>query len=331
MAAILITGGAGYIGSHVAWAAIDAGREVVILDNLSSGLRACAPAAARFHEGDIGAPGVLEAVFARHDIAAVMHFAGSIVVPESVADPLGYYRNNTLNSHRLISQALASGVRRFIFSSTAAVYAPTRNPRVEEDDPTGPLSPYGWSKLMTEQMLADAAAAHDLRYCALRYFNVAGADPEGRTGQCTPNATHLIKVAAQTALGLRRELTIFGEDYDTADGTCVRDYIHVSDLATAHLAALSYLEAGGGSEVINIGYGRGASVREVLAAVERVSGQALPIRLGPRRPGDAPALVAENAKLKALLHWRPAHADLDAIVAAALTWEAKLDAGAHFG
>lgn len=322
--AILLTGGAGYIGSHVAWACVDAGREIAVLDNLSNGVRACAPPAAAFHHLDLADQDALAALFARERFEAVLHFAGSIVVPESVRNPLAYYANNTANSLALLRLAAAHGVERFLFSSTAAVYAPSAQAQVDEQAPLGPLSPYGWSKLMTEQMLADAASAHGLRYCALRYFNVSGADPQGRTGQCTPNATHLLKVAAQAALGLRPELVLFGDDYDTPDGACVRDFIHVSDLAHAHLLALQHLESGGASGVFNVGYGKGASVKEVVAAFERVQRRRLPVRIGPRRPGDAPALIADSRKIQAELGWRPRHADLDALVASTLDWERRL-------
>lgn len=319
--ATLVTGGAGYIGSHVAWAFLDAGRDVVIVDNLSTGSRAAAPPAAEFHEFDLADEQRLEGLLARGGIDSIIHMAGSIVVPESVADPLAYYANNTGNSITLFRAALRHGVTRFVFSSTAAVYAPTTSARVKETDALGPLSPYGLSKLMVEQMLADSAAAYPMAYAALRYFNVAGADPKSRTGQSTPNATHLVKVAAQTALGRRPELTVFGSDYETPDGTCIRDFIHVSDLADAHIAALKHLEAGNASEVLNVGYGRGASVLEVIAAVERVTGCALPKTFGPRRPGDAPMTVADSSRIRELLDWQPRFEALDDIVAAAIAWE----------
>ncbi|MFZ2029833.1 MAG: UDP-glucose 4-epimerase GalE [Vitreimonas sp.] len=321
MGATLITGGAGYIGSHVAWAFADAGREVTIVDNLSTGKREAAPPTADLHVFDLADTARLSELFARGAIESVIHMAGSIVVPESVTDPLTYYANNTANSISLFREALRHGVKRFVFSSTAAVYAPTQKMVVSEADALGPLSPYGLSKLMVEQVLAHSATAYGLQYAALRYFNVAGADPLGRTGQSTPNATHLIKVATQTALGQRPLLTIFGTDYDTPDGTCVRDFVHVSDLADAHLAALKNLEASGESHVLNVGYGRGASVLEVVASLERVTGRRLPTKIGPRRAGDAPALVADSSRIRRTLDWRPKFEALDEIVAAAVAWE----------
>lgn len=317
----LVTGGAGYIGSHVAWALLEAGRDVLIVDNLSTGSLAAAPSAAEFHEFDLADEQRLEALFARGGIDSVIHMAGSIVVPDSVANPLAYYANNTGNSITLFRAAQRHDVKRFVFSSTAAVYAPTTSAKIKETDAVGPVSPYGLSKLMVEQVLADSAAAYPLTYTALRYFNVAGADPKGRTGQSTPNATHLMKVAAQAALGRRPELTIFGNDYQTPDGTCIRDFIHVSDLADAHIAALKYLEAGRPSEILNVGYGRGASVLEVVAAVERVTGRVLPTKFGARRPGDAPMTVADSSRIRELLDWRPKFEVLDDIVAAAIAWE----------
>jgi UDP-glucose 4-epimerase len=326
-ATVLVTGGAGYIGSHVVLALRDQGRAVVVLDDLSTGRRQAIPDGTALVEGDVGDKALLAGTFARHGIGTVMHFAGSIVVPESVERPLAYYRNNTVKSHALIEACVEAGIGRFIFSSTAAVYGmPDRLP-IDEQTPTRPINPYGSSKLMTEWMLRDSAAAHPLRYVALRYFNVAGADPQGRSGQVSKVATHLIKIAAQTVTGQRAELQIFGDDYDTADGTCVRDYIHVSDLADAHVAALRHLEAGGASEVLNCGYGRGYSVREVLSMVERVTGRPLPMRIGPRRAGDPPALVAGVERIGRTLDWTPRHADLETIVASALAWEERLVRG----
>lgn len=325
MGAVLITGGAGYIGSHVAWACVDAGRQIIIVDNLSTGTRANIPPAAEFHQLDLADTTAVQSLFAQRSIDAVLHFAGSIVVPESVADPLKYYANNSSNSISLFESAVRTGVQNIIFSSTAAVYAPTTKSQVSETDEVGPLSPYGRSKLIIERVLADCAAAYGIRYAALRYFNVAGADPLGRTGQCTPNATHLIKVAAETSLGKRPELVIFGDDYDTRDGTCVRDFIHVSDLASAHLSALAYLEADGDSAIFNVGYGRGASVLQVVAAIERVTGERLRTKIGPRRPGDAPSVVADSSRIRNLLSWRANYEDLDTIVAAAIAWEKTYD------
>ncbi len=323
--AILVTGGAGYIGSQMVHELADAGERVIVLDNLSTGFRWAVANGAELVVGDVGDEGLVTSLMQQHKIRSVVHFAGSIVVPESVADPLGYYLNNTVKSRALIAAAVASGVSEFIFSSTAAVYgAPQRNP-VTEDEPLKPLSPYGSSKLMTETMLADTARAHDLRYVALRYFNVAGADPDGRTGQSSALATHLIKVASQAALGKRPGMEVFGTDYPTRDGTCVRDYIHVKDLARAHLVALEYLRRGGQSDVFNCGYARGFTVLEVIEAVKRQSGRGFDVRLSPRRAGDPPEIVADSAKLRAMLGWTPHYDDLDTIVAHALAWENRLD------
>lgn len=322
--AVLVTGGAGYIGSHTVLGLVDRGEDVVVLDNLSTGVRRLVPEAAELIEGDVGDAALLARIFSERTIDAVIHFAGSIVVPESVADPLKYYRNNTANSRTLIEACVAAGVPRFIFSSTAAVYGIPESVPVAEDAVLSPISPYGASKLMTEWMLRDTAAAHDLSYVALRYFNVAGADPDGRSGQSTPEATHLIKVAVQAATGQRDHVSVFGDDYDTPDGTGIRDYIHVTDLAAAHLAALDHLRAGGASQVFNCGYGHGASVREVLDAVQKVAGLTLDIRQAPRRAGDPPALVADAARLRETLAWQPALDDLETIIAHALRWEQRL-------
>jgi UDP-glucose 4-epimerase len=319
---VLVTGGAGYIGSHTAQLLLDAGNAVVVLDNLANGDPALIPEGAEFVRGDVGDPALLDRVLG-DGIDAVLHFAGSIVVPESVADPLGYYRNNTLNAHALLEACVRRRVRHFIFSSTAAVYGDTRLVPVPEDAPTQPISPYGASKLMTEWMLRDTAAAHDLRYVALRYFNVAGADPQGRRGQASKNATHLIKLAVEVLTGQRERLQIFGDDYPTPDGTGVRDYIHVVDLADAHVRALDYLRAGGDSQVMNCGYGRGSSVRQVIAALERVSNGKIAAEVAPRRPGDVAELVAEAGRVRALLGWQPRHDDLEEIVRTALDWERK--------
>ncbi len=324
---VLVTGGAGYIGSHVVLALRDAGRRLVVLDDLSGGCRAVVPDDVPFIEGDIGNPALVADTLVRHRVGTVMHFAGSIVVPESVKQPLVYYQNNTLNSHALIQACVRAGVERFIFSSTAAVYGmPDRLP-IDEETTTAPINPYGSSKLMTEWMLRDTAAAHGLRYVALRYFNVAGADPRGRSGQSSKIATHLIKIAAQAVTGQRPEVAVFGDDYPTPDGTCVRDYIHVSDLAAAHVAALTHLEAGGVSQILNCGYGKGCSVREVLAMVETVTGSPLPMRITERRAGDPPALVAGVEKIRTTLDWTPRFDDLKVIVSTALAWERRLAGG----
>lgn len=320
---VLVTGGAGYIGSHTVLALRDRGEVVVVLDDLSTGQARLVPADVPLVEGDVGDAALVDRLLRDHGVDAVIHFAGSIIVPESVADPLKYYRNNTAASRVLIEACVKAGVGQFIFSSTAAVYGIPAEVPVSEDAPLAPISPYGTSKLMTEWMLRDTAAAHDLRYVALRYFNVAGADPQGRSGQSTPEATHLIKVAVQAVTGKRDHVAVYGEDYDTPDGTGVRDYIHVSDLARAHLCALDHLREGGEGGVFNCGYGRGASVREVLAAVERVSGQQLDIRTAPRRAGDPPMLVADPARLRARFGWAPELDALDTIVAHALEWERR--------
>jgi UDP-glucose 4-epimerase len=324
--ATLVTGGAGYIGSHMVLELVDAGEPVIVLDNLSTGFDWAVARPAHLIVGDVGDEHLVRLILQRHAIDAIVHFAGSIVVPESVADPLGYYLNNTVKSRTLMAAAVAQGVKHFIFSSTAAVYGNPEHTPVPEDARLNPMSPYGTSKLMTELMLADTARAHDFRYVALRYFNVAGADPAGRSGQSTPKATHLIKVAAETALGKRTHMQVFGTDYPTPDGTCVRDYIHVTDLARAHMAALAHLRAGGQSEVFNCGYSTGYSVLEVVDAVRRVSGKAIDARLSPRRPGDPASIVADSAKIREQLGWRPQHADLDRIVQQALAWEEQLPA-----
>ncbi|MCX5571212.1 MULTISPECIES: UDP-glucose 4-epimerase GalE [Kaistia] len=322
--AVLVTGGAGYIGSHMVWRLVDAGEAVVVLDRLSTGFQWAVAPEAVFVEGDIADEALVGRLVAQHSIDAVIHFAGSIVVPDSVADPLGYYLNNTVKSRALMAAVIGAGVRHFIFSSTAAVYGDTGTEPVIETAPTVPQSPYGRSKLMTEMMLEDAARAHDFRYVALRYFNVAGADPRGRTGQSTRGATHLIKVACETALGKRDGIDLYGTDYDTPDGTCVRDYIHVADLASAHADALAYLRAGGDSLVANCGYGHGYSVREVLASVRRVSGRDFSVIERGRRAGDVPAVVANSTRARITLGWTPMHDDLDQCVATALAWEEAL-------
>ena len=325
---MLVTGGAGYIGSHVVLALRDAGRPVVVIDDLSTGRRAAIPDGVPLIEGSVGDPDLVTRAIADHGVGTVMHFAGSIIVPESVERPVDYYRNNTVNSLALIDTCLRIGVGRFIFSSTAAVYGMPEVMPIDEDAPTRPINPYGRSKLMTEWTLRDVAEAHGLRYVALRYFNVAGADPAGRSGQSSKVATHLLKIAAQAATGQRPEIQIYGDDYPTPDGTCVRDYIHVSDLASAHVAALDHLEAGGESRTLNCGYGRGYSVREVLDMVETVLGRSLPIRTAGRRAGDPPTLVAKTDRIGEALNWTPRFADLRTIVETALAWERKLIGGA---
>jgi UDP-glucose 4-epimerase len=321
---VLVTGGAGYIGSHMVHALLDAGERVVVLDNLTTGFDWAVAERVPLVTGETGDQARVAALIAEHEIDAVIHFAASIVVPDSVRDPLGYYRNNTMNSRALIETAIAGGVRHFIFSSTAAVYGNPERVPVREDDPTIPMSPYGSSKLMTEIMLRDAGAAHGLRHVILRYFNVAGADPLGRTGQSTKGATHLIKVAVEAALGLRPKMDVFGTDYPTPDGTCIRDYIHVSDLVRAHLDALDYLRRGGASVTLNCGYGRGFSVLEVIETVKRVSGADFKVEIAERRPGDPAQIVAASDRARAALEWRPQFDDLDTIVTHALAWERKL-------
>jgi UDP-glucose 4-epimerase len=321
---ILVTGGAGYIGSHMVLALTEMGEEVVVLDNLSTGFWWAIAPEAKLVEGDIGDEALLDRIMAEHGFDAVVHFAGSIVVPDSVRDPLGYYLNNTVKSRMLMACAVKAGIPRFIFSSTAAVYGNTAAEPVFEDQPLAPISPYGSSKLMTEWMLRDAHAAHGLQYVALRYFNVAGGDPKGRIGQSTPRATHLIKVACQAALGQRDSLEVYGTDYATPDGTCLRDYIHVSDLIAAHVDALTHLRKGGESGIFNCGYGKGYSVLDVIKAVERVNGAALPVRYGPRRAGDPAAIVAGAKRVREVLGWQPRYDDLDFIVETALGWERKL-------
>ncbi|QKV18362.1 UDP-glucose 4-epimerase GalE [Oricola thermophila] len=322
--AVLVTGGAGYIGSHMVWTLLEAGEEVVVIDRLSTGFDWAVAPDAKLVVADIADRERVEEIIREHGIDSIIHFAGSVVVPESVADPLSYYENNTANSRTLIAAAVATGVRHFIFSSTAAVYGSVGDEPVTEEQPQNPDSPYGMSKLMTEIILRDVAKAHDFAYTALRYFNVAGADPKGRTGQSTKGATHLIKVACEAALGKRDGIEVFGTDYPTPDGTCIRDYIHVTDLANAHLLALKRLRSGGGSIVANCGYGRGYSVLEVLDCVQKVTGRPLPVSYGARRPGDAVAVVANPGRARAEFGWQPEHDDLERIVSSALAWEEKL-------
>lgn len=320
---VLITGGAGYIGSHAILAFAAAGRPVVVLDNLSTGRREAVPEGVPLIQGDVGDAALVSEIIRTRRISAVIHFAGSIVVPESVADPLKYYRNNTCASRTLIETCIACGIESFIFSSTAAVYGIPAQVPVGEDAPSAPINPYGTSKLMTEWMLRDAAAAHGLAYVALRYFNVAGADPDGRSGQRSKSATHLIEVATRAALGQRDHVEIFGDDFDTPDGTGVRDYIHVSDLAEAHVLALGYLKEGGTSGIFNLGNERGFSVREVLETVRAVSGGQFETRQGPRRAGDPACLVADARKAREALGWRPQRSDIAQQVTDAWNWQKK--------
>lgn len=322
---ILVTGGAGYIGSHMVLALRDRGENVVVIDNLSTGVEWIVPKDVPLVVGDVGDQKLVEKLIIENDINAIIHFAGSIVVPDSVADPLGYYHNNTVKTRALIEAAVKGAVPHFIFSSTAAVYGTPETVPVAETAPLQPMSPYGSSKLMSEIMLRDAASAHrQFRYVALRYFNVAGADPQGRSGQSTPRATHLIKVASEAALGKRPKMSVFGTDYPTADGTCIRDYIHVTDLAEAHVNALTYLREGGSSDVFNCGYSKGYSVREVVDAVRRVSGVNFIAEEVERRPGDPSAIVAGSDKICETLGWQPRYDDLDEIVRLALAWEKSL-------
>ena len=321
---ILVTGGAGYIGSHMVHALLDARENVVVLDNLSTGFRSALPPAAALVVGDVGDQALVETLIRNHDVSAIIHFAGSVVVPESVRDPLGYYRNNTANSRTLLEAAVKTGVRQFIFSSTAAVYGNPDQVPIGEDAPLHPMSPYGSSKLMTEVMLRDVAAAHDMHHVILRYFNVAGADPQMRTGQATAGATHLIKVAVETALGLRPKIEVFGTDYPTPDGSCIRDFIHVADLVRAHSMALDHLRRGGASMTLNCGYGHGHSVLQVVEAVQRLARQRFTVDLAARRAGDPAAVVADASRLRQTLGWQPQFDDLDTIVTHALAWERRL-------
>jgi UDP-glucose 4-epimerase len=321
---ILVTGGAGYIGSHMVYALADAGERVVVLDNLTTGFAWAVAKGVPMVVGDTGDQPLVSRLIAEHGVTDIIHFAASIVVPDSVSDPLGYYRNNTANSRALIECAVKGGVRRFIFSSTAAVYGNPATIPIGEDDPTCPMSPYGSSKLMTEIMLRDAGAAHGLDHVILRYFNVAGADPQMRTGQSTGGATHLIKVAVETALGKRAKIDVFGTDYPTPDGTCIRDYIHVADLVRAHSDALAYLRGGGEPVTLNCGYSHGFSVLEVIDTVKRVSGVDFRVDYAAKRPGDPAQIVAKSDRIRQTLGWRPQFDDLATIVAHALDWERTL-------
>ncbi|SDE84620.1 UDP-glucose 4-epimerase [Sphingomonas carotinifaciens] len=322
---VMVTGGAGYIGSHAVLALADAGYDVVVVDNLVTGFAWAVDSRATLVEADVSDIETIRTTIREHGVRAIMHFAGSVVVPESVSDPLKYYRNNTAASRALIEAAVAEGVPHFIFSSTAATYGTPERVPVQEGDPKAPINPYGMSKLMTEIMLKDIAAAHPINYCALRYFNVAGADPAGRSGQSTVGATHLIKIAVEAATGKRGHVGVYGTDFATRDGTGVRDYIHVSDLAAAHVAALELLVAEPSeSHTLNCGYGRGFSVLEVLDAVDRVTNMTIERRMEGRRAGDPAELVADNGAILAALPWRPERDNLDGIVRDALAWERKL-------
>jgi UDP-glucose 4-epimerase len=321
--AILVTGGAGYIGSHTLLQLQERGERVVVIDNLYTGFRQ-AVGTAPLIVGDIGDRALVAQVLREHDVDTVMHFAANTIVPESVRDPLKYYANNTSAARNLLEACMQQGVRQFVFSSTAAVYGIPDSGVAREDMPLAPINPYGTSKLMTEWILRDLAAVSDFRYVSLRYFNVAGSDPQGRIGQSTRNATLLIKVACEAIVGKRSHVSIFGTDYDTPDGTGVRDYIHITDLARAHLDALDYLRRGGGSTILNAGYSHGYSVREVLDGVQKIAGQKLTIREEARREGDPPSLVAEATRIRSLLGWTPQLDNLDAIIDSALRWERKL-------
>jgi UDP-glucose 4-epimerase len=321
---VLVTGGAGYIGSHMVLALVEAGESVVVIDNLSTGFSSFVPEGVPLFIGDAGDENLVDGVISQHGVESIIHFAGSVVVPESVRDPLLYYRNNTMTTRSLLNVAVKHGITRFIFSSTAAVYGNPEQVPVPEIARTRPLSPYGSSKLMTEIMLHDVASAHNMSYVALRYFNVGGADPRARIGLATVGATHLLKIAMEVATGQRAKIDVYGTDYPTPDGSCVRDFIHVADLAQAHRAALAYLRGGGGSITLNCGYGHGYSVLETIEAVHRVSGRNIPVQFGPRRPGDIMSMVADTGRIRATLDWTPAYNDLDTIVAHALAWEEKL-------
>ena len=321
---VLVTGGAGYIGSHTAHALVDAGESVVVIDNLSTGFSDFVPEGVPLVIGDAGEGNLVEGVITQHRVESIIHFAGSVVVPDSMRDPLLYYHNNTMTTRSLLNAAVRTGVNRFIFSSTAAVYGNPDQVPVPETAPTRPLSPYGSSKLMTEIMLHDVASAHNMGYVVLRYFNVAGADPQGRIGLATAGATHLLKIAVEAATGQRAKIDVFGMDYPTPDGSCIRDFIHVSDLAEAHRAALSYLRSGGASTTLNCGYGRGYSVLETIEAVRRISGRNFAVQYAPRRAGDIMTMVADVSRIRATLDWTPQYDDLETIALHALAWEEKL-------
>jgi UDP-glucose 4-epimerase len=321
---VLVTGGAGYIGSHTTLALLDAGIRPIVVDNLSTGFRSAVPSAVAFFQGNCGDEALLESIMKKYDIEAVIHFAANIIVSESSVDPLGYYKNNTVNARALIDCAVRNHIPNFIFSSTAAVYGEPLTPILSDDHPTAPINPYGRSKLMVEWMLEDAANAHPIHFAALRYFNVAGANPGGKIGQSSANATHLIKIAVQAALRKRSGMDVFGNDYPTFDGTCIRDYVHVDDLAQAHLAALSYLKEEKTNLICNVGYATGFSVLEVIEVVKRVSGVDFEVRVQERRAGDPSRLVASNQRATELLRWSPRYNDLEIIVRHALDWERRL-------
>ncbi|MBB1093350.1 UDP-glucose 4-epimerase GalE [Rhodopseudomonas palustris] len=321
---VLVTGGAGYIGSHTVLALVEAGESVVVIDNLSTGFSSFIPEGVPLFIGDAGDENLVEGVIRNHGVDAIIHFAGSVIVADSMRDPLAYYRNNTMTSRNLLSAAVTCGVKNFIFSSTAAVYGNLDRTPVPEEAPTRPLSPYGCSKLMTEIMLHDTASAYGINYVALRYFNVAGADPQARIGLATAGATHLMKIAVEAATGQRPQVEVYGADYPTPDGSCIRDFIHVSDLAQAHGAALGYLRQGGAPVTLNCGYGRGYSVLQTIEAVRRVAGRNFAVSTAARRPGDIVAMVADTRRIRATLDWTPRYDDLDTIAADALGWERKL-------
>jgi UDP-glucose 4-epimerase len=321
---VLVTGGAGYIGSHTVLALAEAGEDVVVIDDLSTGFSAYLPEGVPLFIGDAGDENLLEGVIAQHNIESIIHFAGSVVVPESMRDPLGYYRNNFMTARNLLNVAVKRGINRFIFSSTAAVYGNPDQVPVPEHAPTRPLSPYGSSKLMTEIMLHDVASAYGMQYVVLRYFNVAGADPQARIGLATVGATHLLKIAVEAATGQRAKIDVFGTDYPTPDGSCIRDFIHVTDLSQAHRSALAYLRRGGASTTLNCGYGRGYSVLETIDAVRRVSGRSFAVQYAPRRPGDIMTMVADASRIRGVLDWKPQYENLETIAAHALAWEEQL-------
>ena len=321
---VLVTGGAGYIGRHMVLALVEAGESVVVVDNLTTGFSSFLPEGVPLFIGDAGDENLVEGVISAHNVDAIIHFAGSVVVPDSMRDPLAYYRNNTMTTRSLLNIAVRCGVKRFIFSSTAAVYGNPEQMPVPEEAPTRPLSPYGSSKLMTEIMLHDVASAHDMQFVVLRYFNVAGADPQARIGLATIGATHLLKIAVEAATGQRARIEVYGTDYPTPDGSCIRDFIHVSDLAQAHRAALAYLRDGGESATLNCGYGRGYSVLETIEAVRRVSGRNFAVQYAPRRPGDIMTMIADTGRIRSTLDWTPQYDDLETIAAHALAWETKL-------